>query len=62
MIVTEVLAIAMLVINGKDGEYWYEYSRKVFVIFAAVNLVDLIFYLYGYRRMSAWSLHTQKIL
>lgn len=62
MVATEILAIVMLIILGKNDEYWYEYSRKIFVIFAAVNLVDLFFYAYGYRRMSAWSFHTQRVL
>lgn len=62
MVATEILAIVMLVTLGKNDEYWYEYSRKIFVIFAAVNLVDLFFFVYGYRRLSAWSLHTQRII
>lgn len=47
----EVLAIVYLLQNGKGGDYWHDYSRKLFVIFAAVNLVDLIFWLFGYRNL-----------
>lgn len=50
----EILAIVMLVTNSNDGEYWWQYGRKIFVVFAAVNIVDFFFWFYGYRRLSAY--------
>lgn len=52
---TEILAIVMLAITDKTGDYNWEFSRKVFVIFAGVNLIDIAFYLYAYRRLRSWS-------
>ena len=46
----EILAIVMLLKHG-GGDYWAEYARKLFVAFAAVNLIDLAFWGYGYRRI-----------
>lgn len=50
----EILAIVMLVTNSNDGEYWWQYARKIFVVFAAVNIIDFFFWFYGYRRLAAW--------
>lgn len=55
MFAAEVLAIVMLVMNGNDGEFGWQYARKIFVVFAAVNIVDFFFWFYGYRRLSAWA-------
>lgn len=46
----EVLAIVMLVTTAKDGDWNWFYARAIFVIFAAVNIVDFFFWFYGYRR------------
>lgn len=54
----EVLAVVMLVLHDKDGDYAWNYARKIFVIFAAINIVDFFFWFYGYRRLTAWINHT----
>lgn len=51
----EVLAIVMLVTTGKDGDYHWQYCRKIFVIFAAVNIIDFFFWFYGYRNSTTVS-------
>lgn len=55
MFAAEVLAIVILVTTGNDSEYWYQYGRKIFVVFAAVNIIDFFFWFYGYRRLSSYS-------
>lgn len=57
MFFTEIFAIVILLTTAKDGEYWWDYGRKIFVVFAAVNIIDGFFWFYGYRRLSAWKLH-----
>jgi hypothetical protein len=54
MFVCEVLAIVKLVTSGYDGDYNWHYGRAIFAIFAGVNIIDFIFWIYGYRRLSAW--------
>jgi hypothetical protein len=57
MFFTEIFAIVILLTTSKDGEYWWDYGRKIFVVFAAVNIIDGFFWFYGYRRLSAWKVH-----
>lgn len=45
----------MLATTDKTGDYNWQFGRKVFVIFAGVNLIDIFFYLYAYRRLRSWS-------
>lgn len=58
MLACEILAIVMLITNEHDGDWNWIYCRKVFVVFAAVNIIDFFFWFYGYRRLSAWTTHT----
>ena len=50
-----MLAIVILVTTSNDGEYWWQYGRKVFVVFAAVNIIDFFFWFYGYKRLASWT-------
>jgi hypothetical protein len=52
MIGCEILAIVMLVTNGSDGDYDWVYGRSIFVIFAAVNIVDIVFWVIGFWKVS----------
>jgi hypothetical protein len=51
MVIGEALALLVLIKNGKDGDYQWSYARAVFVIFAAVNIIDFIFSFYAYRKI-----------
>jgi hypothetical protein len=51
MVACEILAIVMLVTNGKGSDYAWSYGRAIFVIFAAVNIIDFFFWFYGYRKI-----------
>lgn len=55
MVVCEVLAIIVLIVNGKGGDYNSEQGRKTLVVFAAVNIVDFCFWLWAKSRMGIWS-------
>jgi hypothetical protein len=55
MLAAEVLAILMLITNSNANEYWWQYGRKIFVVFAAVNIVDFFFWFYGYRKLTTIS-------
>lgn len=41
----------MLIMTGKNGDYNWHYGRAIFVIFAAVNIIDFFFWFYGYRKL-----------
>jgi hypothetical protein len=61
MLAGEVLAILMLITNSNANEYWWQYGRKIFVAFAAVNIVDFFFWFYGYRKLTAISVSAGRI-
>lgn len=50
-----ILALVMLCINDKDGDYYWTYGRKTFVVFLGVSMLDIGFWVYGFRRVKFWS-------
>ena len=54
MLATEILAIIVLATTNKTGDYSQQYLRELFIVFVGVNVVDMIFWFYGYRKMSVF--------
>jgi len=46
----------MCCIYGKDGDYYWSYARKVFVVFAGVALLGVGGSGYGWWRSGHWGM------
>ena len=53
---TLITGIVLCCVYGKDGDYYWSYGRKVFVIFCGVSFVDLAFWLFGLWRARHWKM------
>lgn len=55
MFAAEFYAILTLIMYGKEDEFGWQYARKTFVVFAAINIIDFCFWGFGYKRLGSWA-------
>ena len=52
----EIYAIVVLVTGPKEPytDYYSELARKSLAIFGGVNIIDMLFWIWGHYRMGVW--------